>query len=78
MMKDVMILGIQQYRILALFSSDISCCIRIDSRTIQKCDASVRKLDFLCRRGADTPFDFTGVRCGELFPGTAFGCGQTA
>ena len=66
--KDVMILDIQQYRILTFLSSAFFTCVCADPRENKKCDASVRKLDFLRPWGAEIRVIAHGIRgCKLLF-----------
>ena len=74
-MKDVIILGIQQYRISALFSSHFFHPVWIDSQTIQKCDTSIRKPCVLCLRRAEVSCVIDAVCFYELFCGSPSGGG---
>lgn len=72
-MKDVIILGIQQYRIPALFSTAVSASVRCDSQTYEKCHTSSGKFDFLCFRRTEISDVIDGFGTGELFSGIASG-----
>ena len=69
--KDVITLGIQQYRISSLVSACFFTSLCSNSQKTEKCDACVGKLDFLCSWGAGIALDTYGVGNFERFSGTA-------
>ena len=73
--KDVIILGIQQYRIPALVPSCFFTSLCRNSQKIKKCDTGVRKLDFLCPGRAGMALDSYGVGNCEFLCGAV--CGET-
>ena len=69
--KDVIILGIQQYRIPSLVSSGFFTSLCHNSQKAEKCDASVRKLDFLRSGRSGMAFASHGISAGKLLCGSA-------
>ena len=71
--KDVIILDIRKYRILALVPSGFFTSLCSDSQQAEKCDTSVGELDFLCYWRADMAFGTHDVRVHKFLFGAACG-----